>query len=163
MCRLGSGGVTNDEFDARGNAMTWATDRLDALVAGEAEPPPVIKTLRLGTLDAWGHGWARKHWAPQPELLQADGSMFGGYLAAMADQMLAFAALTVVPEGKGFRTIGLSVQFFQLLRNEAIDVEARVVSQSRQVISVEADFLNASGERVAKATAQQVVTELSRP
>jgi hypothetical protein len=31
--------------------MTWATERLDALVAGNAEPPPVVKTLQLGLLD----------------------------------------------------------------------------------------------------------------
>ncbi len=32
--------------------MTWATDRLDALMSGKAELPPVVETLQLGGLDA---------------------------------------------------------------------------------------------------------------
>ena len=140
--------------------MTWATDRLDALIAGTAEPPPVVRTLRLGTLDAWGPGWVRKRWLSQPDVLQLDGSMFGGYIAALADQMLGLAALTVVPEGMAFRTVGLNVQFFRLSRNEDIAIEARVVAQSKQLISVEAEFKNDSGGLIAKATAQQVVTTL---
>ncbi len=76
---------------------TWATKRLDQLVLG-AEPPPVIKTLQLGTLDSWGLGWAKKTWTPSAPLLNVDGSAFGGYIAALADQILAFAAMTVVPD-----------------------------------------------------------------
>ncbi len=138
--------------------MTWATDHLDNLIAGKAMAPPVVATLKLGTLDAWGPGWARKRWTPKPELLQRDGTMFGGYIAALADQILAFAGLTVVPEGQAFRTIGLSVQFLKLARNEALDIEGRVIAQSKQVIHVEAEIRNAEGELIAKASAQQFLT-----
>ena len=55
---------------------TWATARLDALVAGAA-PPPVVATMRLGTLDAWGEGWARKRFEPDADQLNGDGSIFG--------------------------------------------------------------------------------------
>lgn len=75
---------------------TWATKRLDELVGG-AEPPPVVLTMRLGTRDAWGEGWVKKRWEPTPETLNADGSLFGGLIAALADQVLAFAAMTGVP------------------------------------------------------------------
>jgi len=33
--------------------VTWATQRLDALVAGAASPPPVVVNLKLGLLDSW--------------------------------------------------------------------------------------------------------------
>jgi len=75
---------------------TWATARLDALVAGAA-PPPVVATIRLGALDAWGEGWARKRFEPATDQLNGDGSLLSGLIAALADQMLAFAAMTVVP------------------------------------------------------------------
>jgi hypothetical protein len=45
--------------------MTWATDRLDLLKARAVTPPPVVETLRLGLLDDWGPGWARKVWTPE--------------------------------------------------------------------------------------------------
>jgi acyl-coenzyme A thioesterase PaaI-like protein len=54
---------------------TWATERLSHLVSG-ATPPALIA---------------------KPDLLNGDGTMFGGYLAALAEQMLAFAAMTVLP------------------------------------------------------------------
>ena len=72
---------------------TWATQRLDALVAGTAQLPPVIQTLQLGSLDEWTPGLVRKTWVPTADLLNVDGTMFGGYIAALADQILAFAAM----------------------------------------------------------------------
>ncbi|MCF8504987.1 MAG: PaaI family thioesterase [Caulobacter sp.] len=138
--------------------MTWATDRLDALIAGAAEPPPVVVVLRLGLLEAWGEGWARKRWEPQPELMNGDGSMFGGYLAALADQMMAFAAMTVIEAPSAFRTTDLQVRFFKLGRAHPLLIEGRVVARSRQLISVEVEFRREDGELLAKATGQQFVT-----
>ena len=138
---------------------TWATARLDALVAGAA-PPPVVATMRLGTLDAWGEGWARKRFEPDGDLLNSDGSLFGGLIAALADQMLAFAAMTVVPGDHLFRTTNLSISFFKVARRQAIDIEARVIAQSRQLIHVRAEFRNGEGDVLAEASAQQVLTAL---
>lgn len=137
--------------------MTWATDRLDALKAGDATPPPVVETLRLGLLDDWGAGWMRKTWNPALDVGNADGSMFGGYLAALADQALAFAAMTVVDGDKAFRTINLQLNFIRVGRMEPLRIEARVVAQTRQVITVRAEFRRDDDELVAEATAQQFV------
>jgi len=104
---------------------TWAIKRLDDLIAG-AEPPPVIRTFGLGTLDAWGAGWVRKVWHPQPELLNSDGFVFGGLIAALADQVLAFAAMTVVPADMGLRTSNLFVSYYKLGKSHSLYVEARV-------------------------------------
>lgn len=138
--------------------MTWATERLDALTRGEAEAPPVVKTLRLGLLSAWGEGWVRKRWEPVPEVMNGDGSMFGGYVAALADQMLAFAAMTVIDEPSAFRTTDLQVRFFRLGRAHPLLIEGRVVSRSRALIHVEIEFRREDGELIAKATGQQFVT-----
>lgn len=137
--------------------MTWATDRLDALIAGAA-PPPVVATLRLGLLDDWGEGWARKRWEPTAEVMNGDGSMFGGYLAALADQMLAFAAMTVIAEPCAFRTTDLQIRFFRLGRAHPLLIEGRVASRSKSLIHIEVDFRREDGELVAKATGQQFVT-----
>ncbi|WGM37311.1 PaaI family thioesterase [Caulobacter sp. NIBR1757] len=135
--------------------MTWATDRLDVIVAGDAEPPPVVRTLKLGLLDAWGEGWVRKTWRPSPELENGDGTMFGGYLAALADQALAFAAMTVVGETQAYRTINLQLNFVRVTRMVPLSIEARVVAVTRQVITVRAEFRREDGALVAEATAQQ--------
>lgn len=135
--------------------MTWATDRLDLIVAGQATPPPVVATLKLGLLDAWGEGWIRKRWSPSPDLANGDGSMFGGYLAALADQALAFAAMTVVGEAQAYRTINLQLNFVRVTRMVPLSIEAKVVAVTRQVITVRAEFRREDGALVAEATAQQ--------
>ena len=141
--------------------MTWATDRLAALKAGATDLPPVVRTLKLGTLGDWGEGWAKKRWTPAPEVLNGDGTMFGGYIAALADQILTFAAMTVVPGNSAFRTANLSLQF--LKPGEPLVIEARVLAQSKQTIAVEAEFRTESGALVAKAIAQQIVTPFPAP
>lgn len=138
--------------------MTWATDRLDALIRREADLPPVVTTLRLGLVDDWGEGWARKRWEPHPDVMNGDGSMFGGYLAALADQMLTFAAMTVIDDGSAFRTTDLQIRFFKVGRAHPLLIEGRVVARSRSLISVEVDIRREDGELVARATGQQFVT-----
>ncbi|CAN5531415.1 PaaI family thioesterase [soil metagenome] len=137
--------------------MTWATERLEALKRGEATPPPVVQTLGLGTLDEWGEGWIRKKWDPTPELLNADGSMFGGYLAALADQALAFATMTAVPADALFRTINLQMNYVRVGRAHSLLIEARVIAATKQMITVRAEFRREDGELIAEASAQQLI------
>lgn len=137
--------------------MTWATERLDALKAGTATPPPIVETLRLGLIDDWGEGWVRKSWRPSPELATTDGSLFGGYLAALADQVLAFAAMTVVPHDRLYRTVNLQMNFLKVARDAPLSIEAKVVARTRQMITVRAEFRSEDGALIADATAQQIV------
>jgi len=137
--------------------MTWATDRLDALKAGTATPPPIVQTLKLGLIDDWGEGWVRKSWRPSPDLATADGSLFGGYLAALADQVLAFAAMTVVPHDRLYRTVNLHMNFLKVGRGHPLIIEARIVAQTRQLITARAEFRRDDGVLIVDATAQQIL------
>lgn len=143
--------------------MTWATERLDALRAGDTHVPPVVTTLRLGTLEDWGPGWVRKTWQPAPEVINGDGSMFGGYLAALADQILTFAAMTVVADHAHFRTINLQMSFMKVGAARPLTLEGRVIASTRQLITVEADFRREDGELIARAAAQQILFPKVRP
>jgi len=125
------------------------------LVAGTAQLPPVIQTLQLGSLDEWTPGLVRKTWVPTADLLNVDGTMFGGYIAALADQILAFAAMTSVPENMFFRTANLLVTFIRVAKAEPAIIEGRVISQTRHVITTSAEFRREDGELFATASAQQ--------
>ena len=140
---------------------TWATERLDELVRKPAPIlPPVIQTLRLGALDEWGVGWIKKRCQPHPDLLNVDGSLFGGYIAALADQALAFAAMTMVPKDRVFRTINMTVNFIRVGRAHPLAIEAVVVAQTRTLLTVRATLKREDGELIAEATAQQVLQSL---
>jgi uncharacterized protein (TIGR00369 family) len=139
--------------------MSWATERLDQIKAGTVDAPAVVHTLKLGLLDDWGPGWVRKRWEPHPEVMNGDGSMFGGYIAALADQILAFAAMTVMPDEAYFRTVNLQLQFLRVAWARPLLIEARVTASSRRLITVEAEFRREDDVLIAKASAQQVRLE----
>jgi uncharacterized protein (TIGR00369 family) len=143
-------------------AMGWAKDRLDELKAGGAILPPITDTLRMGDLDDWGEGWASKRWTPCPELATADGTLFGGYLAALADQVLAFATMSVIPEHSAFRTINLQLGFLRVTPAQPLAIEARVVARTRQLVTARAAFRREDGELIAEATAQQLILPLAQ-
>lgn len=137
--------------------MTWAIERLEAIRSGEGVLPPIVEQLRLGRLDAWGEGWVRKTWTPHPSLDTADGSLFGGYIAALADQALAFAAMTVIPDDRHYRTTQLQVSFLRVGRNAPVEIHAQVIAVTRQMISVRASFVQGEGRLIAEASAQQIL------
>lgn len=141
---------------------TWATRRLDELVSPQAELPPVVQTLKLGALDAWGEGWIRKVWNPVPEVLNGDGSMFGGYISALGDQALAFATMTVVPGNMTFRTTSLNVSFVRVAKDHPLVIEARVVSQTKSMITARAEFRRQDGELIAEVSGQQLLQPMPK-
>jgi uncharacterized protein (TIGR00369 family) len=137
--------------------MSWATERLDALLKPGVVLPPVTETLQLGTIESWGEGWVKKLWTPTPALLNSDGSLFGGYLAALADQMHAFAAMTVVPDGSIFRTTNLAISYFKVGRSHPITLIGKVVVATKAMISTEVEFFKDETTLIAKSTAQQIL------
>lgn len=142
--------------------MGWAIDRLNRLKSKEAPLVAVAETLRLGGLDDWSEGRASKRWVPCEAVLNVDGSMFGGHIAALADQMMAFAAMSVVPDGSAFRTINLNLQFFKVGRAHPLQIESRVTAQTKSLISVEVDFLReGDGMLIARGAAQQMVLPIA--
>lgn len=143
--------------------MTWAIERLEAICSGAGDLPPIVEQLRLGRLDAWGEGWVRKTWTPHPSLDTADGSLFGGYIAALADQVLAFATMTVIPADRHYRTTQLQVSFLRVGRNAPLDIHAQVVAATRQMITVRASFVQAGDRLIAEASAQQIVLAMASP
>lgn len=143
--------------------MTWAIERLEVICSGAGDLPPIVEQLRLGRLDAWGEGWVRKTWTPHPSLDTADGSLFGGYIAALADQVLAFATMTVIPADRHYRTTQLQVSFLRVGRNAPLDIHAQVVAATRQMITVRASFVQAGDRLIAEASAQQIVLAMASP
>lgn len=109
-------------------------------------------------LDGWEKGrvWAR--WPVEQEFLTPVGpSLFGGYVAALADHLLACAAFTVLSDQEACVTCELHVHFLRPVRGGSLDIEARVVSRSRQIAYCEATIADGAGRLMARAGATQMV------
>jgi uncharacterized protein (TIGR00369 family) len=141
--------------------MTVWRERLDQIVAGTTKPKaPFVETLSLPRLQGWlpGRVWAQ--WTVNPKVFHLGGAVFGGYLAALADQTLGLAAMTVLEDGEVITTSDLRVSYFRPVAKGSLHIEAQVIHRGHGMIQVEVVFTRDDGKIAAKATATQVV---SRP
>ncbi len=125
--------------------------------------PPHVVSLRLPPIDGWEPGRVWCEWTVDPAFMNPAGTLFGGYLAALADQILAFAVMTVLGPDEMFTTSDLRLSFFRPVTGGSLIVEGRVVHRGRHMAHLEADFTRPDRKAVAKATATQVIFKRESP
>ena len=137
---------------------------LAALNEGRGQPPQMIRTLKLdiwaGRMDSFGEGFLNVHWDVDPLYANPDGSIYGGWIAAMADNLLYLVASTVFKEGENASTSDLQLIFMRPIKQGRIRIEARVVERSRSSVLCDCAFYLPDGRLAARATAQQSVFEM---
>lgn len=137
--------------------MAFWQDLLDGYIDGSIPEPTPNKKLNMGTLDEWQPGFVRKAWQVDPDLFHGR-ALFGGYIAALADQVLGLAAMTVLEDDKFFGTTNMSISYFAPVTGGDLIVEGNVVREQRRSMYVECSFFS-KGKLVAKASATQVLYE----
>jgi len=137
----------------------WS-DWLDAIVAGTAEPPPVVTALRLPAIEGWERGRVWGDWKVDPDLMNAGGAVFGGYIAALADSYVGLAMMSAIDDDEWFTTSDLRVSFFRPVTKGTLQVAAEVLNRGRRMAHCECIFVNDDDKVVAKATATQVLMPL---
>lgn len=137
---------------------------LAALNEGRGQPPQMIRTLKLdiwaGRMDSFGEGFLNVHWDVDPLYANPDGSIYGGWIAAMADNLLYLVATTVFKEVENASTSDLQRFFMRPIKQGRIRIEARVIERSRSAILCDCSFFLPDGKLAARATAQQSVVEM---
>ena len=71
--------------------------------------------------------------------------------------------MTVIGETEAYRTTNLPLSFLSLSHSEAVTLEAKVVSRSRRLITLEGKMLGSGGNVRTLATAQQMTTRKEPP
>jgi uncharacterized protein (TIGR00369 family) len=136
---------------------------LDEIVARKAQLPPHVGILRIPQIEGWESGRVWCTWKVDPDLISPQGSLFGGHIAAVADEMLGMATGSILADGDGFTTSDNRVHFFRPVRRGELKIEAFVLHRGRSSAHVEATFTNADGELVAKASATQIIRRPEDP
>ena len=134
--------------------MSVYREHLDRLVAGRSGVPPVVDNLELGTISEWRPGYAKKIWQLNKKYFTAV-HVFGGYLAALADQMAALSSISLLDDGQTLRTVNLEISFFKPVSSGPLVVEGTVLNRSRRVIHTEVTFTLPEDELAAKALRYQ--------
>jgi uncharacterized protein (TIGR00369 family) len=141
--------------------MTFASDYMDQIVKGTAEPPPMVTTLKLPPIEGWEPGRVWGTWDVDPAVFHAMGAVFGGYLAALADSFVSLAMFSTMPDDEVFTTADLRISFFRPVTGGKIDIVAEVLNRTRRMAHVEAVFVNDRDKIVAKATATKIITKIA--
>jgi len=138
---------------------------LERIRDGDHDVPPGIETTRLNVRvdDAltWSPGVIRRRWSIGPWAFNKDGTVFGGLIAALADQMTSFAAFTILGDDEASRTASLQVDYFRPVVGSYVDVEARIVNRSRRLIHAETEITRDDGKIAAHARAVLAIVPFS--
>lgn len=131
---------------------------LQAIIEGELPQPPIAATMSFWITEV-GDGSAAFEGDPAAGLLNPMGNVHGGWSLTIIDSAGGCAAQTLLPPGCGYATIETKGNFSRPITTETgrIRAEARVVSQTRQIISAEARVLNRDGKLLAHGTTTVMV------
>ncbi|MGD0828532.1 MAG: PaaI family thioesterase [Desulfobaccales bacterium] len=97
-----------------------------------------------------GRGYARFLLPFKAELANSIGLLQGGMIAALADETVAFALYSLVPEGEAINTVEMKINFLAAVKEGEVEAVARITKRGRTISLGEVEVRQ--GERlVAKA------------
>ena len=147
-------GVANPQEIAR----LTGKEILQAIIEGRLPHPPISKTLTFWLVEI-GDGFAAFDGEPGDHLLNPMGTTHGGWAMTLIDSATGCAGYSLIPAGAGFRTVETKVNLSRPITSDTgrVRTEARVVSQTRQIISTEARLTSRDGRVLAHGTSTLMV------
>ncbi len=131
---------------------------LQAIIEGKLPAPPISEALDFWLVEA-GDGFAAFEGETSFRLLNPMGIVHGGWALTLIDSAAGCAGQTLLPAGSRYATIETKANFSRAIQKETgrVRAEGRVVSQGRQIISVEASVHGPDRRIVAHGTSTLLV------
>lgn len=116
---------------------------------GRWEQPYYPQLVGVEVLDV-RRGWCRMGLPWRFELTQPAGVVHGGAIATLVDTVVVPAIGTVVPDGAGYATVDLHVQYQGAVVQQDMVAEGWVTRQGRSIVFCEAEVRTARAGTVAR-------------
>lgn len=131
---------------------------LQAIIDGKLPQAPISQTMAFWIVEV-GDGRAAFEGEPGPQLLNPMGTVHGGWALTLIDSVAGCAGLSLLPAGVGYTTVETKGNFSRPITHTTgrVRAEAQVVSQGRQIISVEAKVLGPDGKVLSHGTSTLMV------
>ncbi|HET8944853.1 MAG TPA: PaaI family thioesterase [Dehalococcoidia bacterium] len=133
-------------------ASVTGLDVMRAVAEGVVETPPAAALLGWKALEL-EPGHVRVRYTARPEFGNPQGAIQGGFLAAMLDDAMGPALVTLLGAEQFAPTIELKVNFMRPARPGPIIAEGRVVHRTRSLAFLEGTLRTEDGELIATGTA----------
>jgi uncharacterized protein (TIGR00369 family) len=137
--------------------MSIWTERLDEIKAGEAEGPRVVEILRLPAIVSWRPGQVVTKWEIDQDFFTVGGQLFGGYVSAIADQVMGHTAMTVLDDEDMFRTIQMNVTFYRPMHKGVLWITGKVTQKTDQAIHSNVEFSDVGGTLMCSVAGIQTI------
>lgn len=127
---------------------------------GELPTPPFAQLFGF-SLPIAKEGYFESSVPSSPWFSSPAGTTYGGFLAYLADSVLAGAVNTVVPPQSVFASLDLKVSFLRPVMPDGrlMTASASVIHRGRSLVVAEGQIVNADGKVVVKATTSAAVME----
>jgi uncharacterized protein (TIGR00369 family) len=126
-------------------------DHFRAMIAGEAEPPPVAKLVGFAMTEV-EPGRAVFEMDAGPQHASPLGSVHGGIICDLVDGAMGVSHASLLEEGETFTTLELKINFMKPVWEGHLRAEGKVIKQGRTIGLVEGRVTDDSGSLVAYAT-----------
>jgi uncharacterized protein (TIGR00369 family) len=127
---------------------------LRAIAAGDAPGAPIAELMGFEPVEA-DEGRVAFASTPRPDHYNPIGSVHGGFAATLLDSAMGCAVHTTLPEGVGYATLELKVNFVRPITTETGRVlcEGTVVHSGRRVATAEGRLIaEGDGKLLAHGT-----------
>lgn len=126
-------------------------DHFRAMIAGDAEPPPVAKLIGFAMTEV-EPGRAVFEMDVGPQHASPLGSVHGGVICDLVDGAMGVSHASLLEDGETFTTLELKINFMKPVWSGHLRAEGKVIKQGRTVGLVEGRVTDESGSLVAYAT-----------
>ena len=137
--------------------MALSDDELHVLLRDTSKYPPCARHLGFELIDySIEAGWAEVAFSPRPEFANPAGTVQGGFVAAMLDDTMSFAAVlsrrfeVIVP------TLQTTVTYLRPTPIARVVVRGEVLRFGASSVAMQGTLRDASGQVLAVATATAV-------
>jgi uncharacterized protein (TIGR00369 family) len=124
-----------------------------AMMRGELPPPPIALTMDFALVEV-EKGRAVFQGHPTKDYYNPIGSVHGGYHATLLDSCVGCAIHSALPEGTGYTTLELKVNYLRALTDGVgpVRAEGKVIHVGKQAGTAEGRLYDAAGRLYAHAT-----------
>jgi len=138
-------------YDGKDLLMTKMLEHTEAIIRGEAPPPPIAKLIGFNLISV-KPGEAVVEFQATEAHADPMGTLHGGILCDIADAAMGIAYASNLNEGESFTTLELKINFLKPIWKARLLATGRVVKPGRTVGFVECDITDEQGSLVARAS-----------
>lgn len=127
---------------------------------GALPPPPFVALFGMSDLHA-KEGYFQVSAPSSPWFTSPAGTVYGGFLAYLADNVISGAMNTVIEPGSTFAALDLKVSFLRPVMPDGrrLTATANVVHRGRTLLVAESEIVNEDGKVVVKAVSSAAILE----